>query len=132
MELQSTFVENWLEASGEVLASSEYFPACGAAGDANVLVIDSSPSVGASTRARLLYQTLLASARKTIYIATPYFLPDRSAREEMVKAIKERGVEMKIITPGKHADHLLTRTSSRRLTASCSRLALTSTSTNHL
>src|SRR6185295_9827916 len=46
---------------------------------------------------------------------TPYFLPDKSARDEMVRAIKERGVEVKIVTPGKHSDHLLTRTSSRRL-----------------
>jgi cardiolipin synthase len=114
-DLQSTFVENWLEASGEVLALPEYFPLCKVAGDTKAMVVDSSPSVGASTRARLLFQTLLASARKNIYISTPYFLPDRSARKEMVRAIKERGVEIKIITPGKHTDHLLTRTSSRRL-----------------
>jgi cardiolipin synthase A/B len=114
-DLQSTFIENWLEASGEVLALPEYFPASEAAGQTKAMVVDSSPSVGGSTRARLLFQTLLASARKSVYISTPYFLPDRSARKEMVRAIKERGVEIKIITPGKHADHLLTRTSSRRL-----------------
>jgi cardiolipin synthase len=33
----------------------------------------------------------------------------------MVRAIRERGVEMKIIVPGKHSDHMLTRSSSRRL-----------------
>jgi cardiolipin synthase len=114
-DLQSTFVENWLEASGEILAEAEYFPSCAAAGDARVMIIDSSPSTGQSTRARVLFQTLLASARKTIHINTPYFLPDRSARDEMVRAIKERGVEITIITPGRHADHLLTRTSSQRL-----------------
>jgi cardiolipin synthase len=115
VDLQSTFVENWLEASGEVLAGIEYFPEARPAGAASVLVVDSSPSVGQSTRARFLYQTLIASARKSILIETPYFLPDRSAREEIVRAMKERGVEVKIITPGKETDHLLTRTSSRRL-----------------
>jgi cardiolipin synthase len=114
-ELQSTFVENWVEASGEVLAGMEYFPLLESAGTSKALVVDSSPSVGESTRARFLYQTLIASARKSICIATPYFLPDRSAREELVRAIKERGVKIKIITPGKKTDHLLTRTSSRRL-----------------
>jgi len=79
------------------------------------IVVDSSPSTGASTRARILFQTLLASARKTIHITTPYFLPDRSARAEMVRAVRERGVELKIIVPGGHSDHLLTRRSSRRL-----------------
>ena len=114
-DLQSTFVENWLEASGEILAATEYFPNCTVAGGTGVMVIDSSPSVGGSTRARVLFQTLLASARETIYISTPYFLPDRSARKEMVRAIRERGVKITIITPGRHSDHLLTRTSSRRL-----------------
>ena len=33
----------------------------------------------------------------------------------MIRAIRERGVEIKIIVPGKHSDHLLTRRSSRRL-----------------
>lgn len=115
IDLQSTFVENWLEASGEVLVGADYFPSCKPAGHAKALVVDSSPSIGESTRARFLFQTLMASARKSIYITTPYFLPDRSAREELIRAIKERGVEVKIITPGKHIDHLLTRTSSRRL-----------------
>jgi len=114
-DLQATFVENWLESSGEILAETEYFPDCNAEGSTKVLVVDSSPSIGQSTRARVLFQTLLASARKTIYINTPYFLPDRSARDEMVRAIRERGVKITIITPGRHTDHLLTRTSSQRL-----------------
>jgi cardiolipin synthase len=113
--LQATFAENWLEASGELLIEKEYFPLCKADDETVAMVINSSPSMGGSTRARMLFQTLLASARKSICITTPYFLPDKSARDEMVRAIKERGVEVKIITPGKHSDHLLTRTSSRRL-----------------
>ncbi len=113
--LQSTFVENWLESSGEILAGAEYFPLCEVEGPTRALVIDSSPTTGASTRARILFQTLLASARQSIQITTPYFLPDKSARDEMVRAIKERGVEIKIITPGRHSDHILTRRSSRRL-----------------
>ena len=114
-DLQSTFVENWLEASGEILAEIGYFPPCRSAGDSRVMIVDSSPSPGQSTRARILFQTLLASAHKSICINSPYFLPDRSARAEMVRAIKERGVKITIITPGRHADHLLTRTSSKRL-----------------
>jgi cardiolipin synthase len=72
-DLQSTFVENWLEASGEILAANEYFPACPKVGATRVMVVDSSPSTGQSTRARVLFQTLLASARESIYINTPYF-----------------------------------------------------------
>jgi cardiolipin synthase len=114
-DLQSTFVENWLEASGDILASIDYFPASPPAGSAKAMIIDSSPSAGASSRARILFQTLLGSARETIHINTPYFLPDRSARAEMIRAMTVRGVKIAIITPGRQSDHLLTRTSSQRL-----------------
>lgn len=113
--LQAAFAENWLEASGELLTDKGYFPLCKADGETVAMGVNSSPSIGGSTRARMLFQTLLASAQKSISITTPYFLPDKSARDEMLRAIKERGVAVTIITPGKHSDHLLTRTSSRRL-----------------
>jgi cardiolipin synthase len=115
MSIQAGFVENWLEASGEILTGRNYFPPNEIKDRMEAIVVDSSPSTGGSTRARILYQTMLASAQKTVHITTPYFLPDRSARREMVRALRERKVEMKIIVPGKHSDHLLTRRSSRRL-----------------
>jgi len=113
--LQATFAENWLEASGEILSAKEYFPLYEAAHSTPSLVVNSSPSAGRSTRARILFQMLLASAQKSVLITTPYFLPDRSARAEMVRAIRERGVEIEIVVPGKKSDHALTRNSSRRL-----------------
>jgi len=113
--IQAGFIENWLEASGEILTGRCYFPPNEIETRIDAIVVDSSPSTGGSTRARILFQALLASARKSIYITTPYFLPDRSARAEMVRAIRERNVEIKIIVPGEHTDHLLTRRSSRRL-----------------
>jgi cardiolipin synthase len=114
--IQATFVENWLEASGEILAGDDFFSFPEKdEGDLTALVVNSSPSMGRSTRARILYQTLLATAQDRLHITTPYFLPDRSVRAEMVRAVRERGVEVKIIVPGRHSDHLLTRRSSRRL-----------------
>lgn len=114
LALQATFVENWLEASGEVLAGADYFPEIESGEGVRALVVNSSPTAGGSTRARILFQTLLASARESVLITTPYFLPDRAARREMLDAIA-RGVRVEIITPGKGSDHLLTRSSSRRL-----------------
>jgi cardiolipin synthase A/B len=113
--LQSTFAENWVETTGELLSGEEYFPFCPAPGRTPAMVVTSSPTTGRSTRGRLLYQTLLGSARKSIHITTPYFLPDKAARAEMVRAMRERGVEIKVVTPGQHTDHLITRRSSRRL-----------------
>src|SRR6185312_2702545 len=111
--LQGTFVENWLEASGQILAGDRYFPAARNPDGANSLVVDSSPSEGGSTRARVLFQTLIASAQKTIDVTTPYFLPDESLRDEMVRAIRERHVRVRVLVPGKHSDHSMTRSSSR-------------------
>ncbi len=112
--LQGTFVENWLEASGEVISDPGFFPIIEGQGDSPAMVVNSSASAGGSTRARVLFQTLLASAKSTIYMSTPYFLPDGDARDELVRAVK-RGVQVKIITPGKKSDHAVTRSSSRRL-----------------
>jgi cardiolipin synthase len=113
--MQATFLENWLEATGELLIGREYFPFPSAKGSCATMIIDSSPSAGQSTHARTLFQTLLASAQRQIEITTPYFLPDAGVRRELIRAIKERGVEVKIIAPGRHSDQLLTRGSSRRL-----------------
>jgi cardiolipin synthase A/B len=115
LALQSAFAENWLEASGDILTGGEYFVASppepgGVAG----LVVASSPSAGGSTRARVLFQTLLASARVSIDVSSPYFVPDRSTRRELVRAA-ERGVRVRIITPGEHSNHRQTRRVSRRL-----------------
>jgi cardiolipin synthase len=113
--LQSTFTENWLESSGEIITCNECFPELKPEGDVTALVVDSSPSAGRSTRSRIIFQAVLACASKSICIATPYFLPDLGARKEMIDAAKERGVKIRIITPGHKSDHLLTRHSSRRL-----------------
>jgi len=111
--IQGTFLENWLETSGQILNGADYFPPLpNDAGHATALVVTSTPSSGGSTRARVLYQIMFAAARKSIFINTPYFLPDRSMRAALADA-KRRGVEVKIVVPGKHADHTVTRSSGR-------------------
>jgi cardiolipin synthase len=122
--LQTTFAENWLEAAEEVLTGQAYFPACArmtsddpgitkAEDDVAGFVVISTPSAGRSTRARVLFQTLLASAKHTVHINSPYFLPDRSVRRELTRAAA-RGVRVRIVVPGRHSDHLMTRRASRR------------------
>jgi cardiolipin synthase len=112
--LQASFAENWLRVAGEVLTGPEYFAFEPSEHGSAGIVITSTPAAG-STRARILYQLLIAAARRRIYITTPYFLPDRSARRAMRRAAQERGVEIKILTPGRRSDHMLTRASARRL-----------------
>ncbi len=112
--LQAMFAENWLESSGELLANCKYYPAKKADGNGSAMVINSTPTCGRSTRARMLFQILIETARRRIHITTPYFLPDRGVRRALIDALA-RGVEIKILVPGKDSDHLLTRRASRRL-----------------
>jgi len=75
-------------------------------------VVASTPTVGGGTRARILFQLLLASARESISITTPYFLPDRSLMKELCGAV-ERGLRVRILVPGRKSDHMVTRSTSR-------------------
>ena len=117
--LQTSFIENWLEGSGEVLTGADEFPYAESSppaeekGTVAGLVVNSTPSAGRGTRARMLFQLFLASARRSIHINSPYFVPDRSARAELVRAAR-RGVSVVIVTPGKLNNHPVARLASRR------------------
>lgn len=110
--LISTFAENWLEASGEILSGSEQFGFREGSEGAESFVVSSTPR-GGGTQARILFQTLIQSAQKSIRITTPYFLPDRSARHALARAA-QRGVEVTVLTAGPHIDHPVVHALSRR------------------
>ncbi len=112
--LQAVFAQNWLRVSGEILTGQEYFEFPESGDGIPALVVGSTPAAGA-TQARILFQLLIACARKCVYISSPYFLPDRSARRAIIRAARERNVEVKILTPGDNNDQRLTRASSREL-----------------
>lgn len=110
--LQATFAENWLAVSGEVLTGDAYFPSIHNDHPMVLMVVNSTPTVGGGTRARILFQLLLASARHSISITTPYFLPDKSLMQELCRAV-EGGLRVRILVPGRKSDHMVTRSTSR-------------------
>ena len=110
--LQATFAENWLATSGELLTGEAYFPSIRNEHPLVAMVVNSTPTIGGGTRARILFQLLLASARESISITTPYFLPDKSLMNELCRAV-ERGLRVRILVPGRKSDHLVTRSTSR-------------------
>lgn len=113
-QLQTGFALKWLEATGEVVSGPDYFPQIEPAGALAVQTILSEPETNSST-ARILYYLSIISARKSILIANPYFVPDDEAIEILVAA-RRRGVDVKIIVPGIHNDHgMLARRNSTRL-----------------
>ena len=111
--LQATFAENWLAATGRLLAGNAWFPEIHCPDPTAAMVVNSTPTIGGSTRARVLFQLLLASARHSITITTPYFLPDHSLTHELCRAIEDRHVRVRILVPGRKSDHLVTRSTSR-------------------
>jgi cardiolipin synthase len=111
--LQATFAENWLASTGELLVGDPWFPALHCPDPTAALVVNSTPTIGGSTRARVLFQLLIASAQHSISITTPYFLPDKSLTRELCRAIEDRHVKIRILVPGRKSDHLLTRSTSR-------------------
>src|SRR6185312_9229479 len=122
--LQTTFAENWLQSSGQILTGPDTFPQCCQSGtdadqkpqpgNVHGIIIDSTPTAAGATRARVIFQVLLASAKQSIHINSPYFLPDRSARRQLIEAVR-RGVKVQVLAPGEANNHHLTRCTSRRL-----------------
>jgi cardiolipin synthase len=101
---QLSFLEDWQWATSESLELRwEPAPATDGA-TASVLVVPSSPADTLET-ATLMFLQALGSARRRIWIASPYFVPDRA----LVSALQLaglRGVEVRILIPS-IADHLL-------------------------
>jgi len=111
--LQGVFSENWLECDGEILTSPACWPPPVSVGPVEALLIRSSPSDRA-TASRVAFQLLMAGARESIDIHTPYFLPDRSLRRALIETVA-RGVRVRVLVPGPRTDQRLVRLASRRL-----------------
>lgn len=112
-QMQSAFMDNWMQTQSEVLHGEDYFPPLGPAGPSIGQVFRSGPGEGTES-VRLMYLLSIASARRRILLSNSYFVPDDLAIETLVEA-RRRGVEIQIIVPGRHVDAHLTRRASRAL-----------------
>jgi cardiolipin synthase len=111
--LQSGFAHNWLECTGELVTGPDFYPRLAPAGTLSLQTIMSSPETGASS-VRVMYFLAISSARKTIDIANPYFVPDHASIDLFRDAVK-RGVRVRIMVAGSSNDTLVTRLNSLRL-----------------
>ena len=105
--LQTGFAQNWLETTAELISGTLYYPPLESAGSLSVLTIMSTPVTGAST-ARTTFYLSIASARRSIYLATPYFIPDPPAVDTLIDA-KRRGVDVRIMVAGRSNDQWISR-----------------------
>jgi cardiolipin synthase A/B len=110
-QLQSIFMEDWLHTTGEVLHGFGQFPALEPAGKILAQAV-ASARTDQSSMAKLMIFMAIQAARKRIWIENAYFVPDRQIRRGLIAAAK-RGVDVRVLVPGKYADIPLVRRASR-------------------
>ncbi|MBK8003745.1 MAG: cardiolipin synthase B [Gemmatimonadetes bacterium] len=110
-QLQAAFLDNWLESHATLLHDEGYFPPLAPGGTMPAQVFKSSPEEGSGS-ARLMYLLSIAAARRTLRIASAYFVPDDLSVQELVAA-RRRGVAVEIIVPGPYTDADVVRHASR-------------------
>jgi cardiolipin synthase len=110
-QMQSVMLSNWSKTTGTILHGADYFPDLEPAGDQQAQMFSSSPS-GGSDSMQLMYLLAITAAEKTLDMSSAYFVPDEMARRALVAA-RERGVRVRIITPGRHTDQDAVRNASR-------------------
>jgi cardiolipin synthase len=110
-QLQGAFAENWLEATGVALGGAAYLPRpTEIKGGVDAQVVRSSPA-GGSVAMYTMFLLAMASARRSIYITNPYFVPDEKMVLTLLQA-RRRGVRVVLLLPGA-IDHKIVRQASR-------------------
>jgi cardiolipin synthase len=112
-EMQSVFMDNWTQATGQVLHGDDYFPPLTPVGNTRAQMFASSPTGGGESM-KLMFLMAITAAQRTIYLSNSYFVPDDMARGALVGAVK-RGVKVQIITPNHFNDLATVRKASRAL-----------------
>ncbi len=110
-QMQAIFGEDWTYTTGEILAGDKFYPHIEKAGDTPGQGIKVSRG-DSSSLAAMLYYVAIESARKSIHIQNAYFVPDAQIRASLIRAAK-RGVDVRVMVPGRHIDMPLLRMASR-------------------
>jgi cardiolipin synthase len=106
--LLGAFAENWLEATGEVLAGEGYLPALEEREEGGpMMVVRSTAGVG-DTNVEALYYLAIAAARETLDLTAAYFVP-RPAFVDALRDAAGRGVRVRVLVPGPHIDKSFVR-----------------------
>ncbi len=99
---QAIFWSDWYWASRQMLTDLSWEPTVTSSMDdidtgKEVLILDSGPDQPLET-ASLFFTHALNSARKRIWIATPYFIPDAATMSALRLALL-KGLDVRILTP---------------------------------
>ncbi len=112
-QMQSVFMDNWIQATGRVLHGPKYFPALDPTASMPAHMFSSAPS-GGSESMLLMYLMSITASAQTIDLSNAYFVPSELAVKSLVAAAL-RGVKIRIIVPGPIIDKEIVRSASRAL-----------------
>jgi cardiolipin synthase len=93
--LARVFMEDWHFAATELLKEEPYFPFAPGCGEDVVQVIDSGPEEETNS-IREMYFAAILSARKRLWIASPYFVPD-SGILDALRLARLRNVDVRFL-----------------------------------
>lgn len=96
-DLQRVFAEDWALATDEILDESLWFPASTETGGVLARVLPDGPDGDLGVASWTLFGAL-ATARESVRIATPYFLPEEEL-EAALKTTAMRGVRVDLLIP---------------------------------
>jgi cardiolipin synthase A/B len=111
--LQGSFAENWLEATGEVLAGPDDLPELDpiSGEGAAMLSVRSSAGVG-DTDVETVFFLTIAAARRTIDLTSAYFAPRPAFLHALADAARS-GVAIRVLVPGPFIDKDVVRHTAR-------------------
>ncbi|MGA7901388.1 MAG: phospholipase D-like domain-containing protein [Terrimicrobiaceae bacterium] len=109
-KLQAAFQEHWFKEVGETLSGKGQFPELKPAGNLRAQVV-ASQSFSAAPLS-LVQAVAFSAARDSIYITNAYCAPSGSQTRALVAAVK-RGVDVRLLLPGKHNDQPATKAAGR-------------------
>ncbi|MBR4967017.1 MAG: cardiolipin synthase [Bacteroidaceae bacterium] len=87
-ELQKIFLDMWHEETGKRIEGEAYYPKSEESGGADVAIVDRWPRKTPS-RMRDAYANAINSAKDSIIIISPYFVPLKNVRKAIEKAIDD-------------------------------------------
>ncbi len=100
------FEMDWEYASKSTLDIAQHYTGVelDQSGDAKMIAVSGGPDVAAFNPIRMQYLTMINNAKKSVYLHSPYFIPDNSLKDALSLAAA-RGVDVRVIIPDK-PDHL--------------------------
>jgi cardiolipin synthase len=101
-DLQRAFDHSWQNDGGAPLPANAY-PRLRGAGEHRAAVIASTPAWARTTLAARMYYALIASARRRLYVANSYFVPERSLQNLLIAQARQ-GADVRVLAPGPHHD----------------------------